>query len=296
MSERCAAAAGLPDLPARPADGHKGTFGTVLVVGGSVGMIGAPALVARAAFRMGVGLVKVATAGEVLHQVIGLEPSATGVVLPGDPSEALAAIGRADPEKSAVLAIGPGLGVTAETIALVEGCLADPSRAVVLDADGLNALAVRLASGCLVPGTLPGRLVVTPHPGEFARLAHPLGIRLSGTDPAEREGAARALAEALGATVVLKGQGTVVAASCDRLYVNESGHSAMGTGGSGDVLTGVIASLIAQGLDPFNAARLGVYLHGRAAESWVARYADRGMLARELTDALTEAVAGYVSS
>ncbi|MEQ9453483.1 MAG: NAD(P)H-hydrate dehydratase [Phycisphaeraceae bacterium] len=280
-------------LPPRPQDAHKGTFGTVLVVGGSIGMIGAPALVARAAFRTGVGRVKIAAPAEVLHPIIALEPSATGFILPEDPKEALAAIDRADPEKKAILAIGPGLGITRTTQSIVEHLLADQPRAVVLDADGINALASLLRQRCLIPGSTPPRLVLTPHPGEFGRLASALGIDASPTDPVQRPHAAQALAEALSATVVLKGHKTQIAATCNRAAENNTGSAALATGGTGDVLTGTIASLLAQGMDPFNASRLAVHLHGRAADLWSQHHTDRGLLARELADHLTQAIANH---
>ncbi|QDU71140.1 NAD(P)H-hydrate dehydratase [Mucisphaera calidilacus] len=287
--------ADLPPMPLRPEDGHKGTFGTVIVVGGSVGMIGAPALAATAAFRVGVGLVRIAAPAGVLHHAVGLEPSATGFVLPDEPGEALAAIDRADPEQQAVLAIGPGMGMSRSTQEIVEALLAHQPRAVVLDADGLNALAALCARSCLAGGTLPSRLVLTPHPGEFGRLASALHIKGSATDPDQRPAAAQALAEQLAATVVLKGNRSVVAATCNRVAINQTGNAVMAAGGSGDVLTGVIAGLLAQGMDPYNAARLGAHLHGLSADLWRERNTDRGMLARELADGLTRAIGAYAS-
>ena len=250
----------VPPCPARPADAHKGTFGTVIVVGGCPEMIGAPALCAAAALRSGVGLVRIATDRNVLPTAIAIEPGATGIILETDIASAKAAIDDADPNRSAVLAIGPGLGSQSHLRQLVLELLAG-DRAAVLDADGLNLLAT-------TPDALPKgdrRLVMTPHPGEFAKLAQPLGIDLSATDPVQRPSAAAALARHYHAVAVLKGPDTVVTDG-RQLYVNTTGNCALATAGTGDVLTGLIASLIAQHMSPFNAASLGAYLHGLAAD------------------------------
>lgn len=286
----------LPSLPVRPIDGHKGTFGTVIIVGGSTGMIGAPALSARSAFRMGAGLVKILAPAEALHSILSLEPSATGMIMPDDPGEALHAIQRADPEQQAILAIGPGLGMSRHTQELVEALLSGQPRTTVLDADGLNALASLCARSCLQAGALPRQIVLTPHPGEYGRLAHALHLPShSATEPQQRPDAAKALAETLRATVVLKGHQTVTSATDGRTSLNQTGNVAMAAGGSGDVLTGVIASLLAQGMTPYDAARLGTHLHGLSADLWVSEHADRGLLARELSDGLLHAIKHYAS-
>lgn len=273
-----------PAPPPRPADAHKGTFGTVLIIGGSATMIGAPAIAARAAFRTGSGLVKLATDPAVLPFALTIEPCATGLPLPGALDQQLTRLDAVDPEAKAVLAIGPGMGQANEGYELVVALLRG-RRAVVLDADGLNLLAQ--SDYRHTPGGAP--LVLTPHPGEFRRLATPLGIRHDPTDPTQRRDAAAALAEAHEAVVVLKGRQTVVS-DRQRAYVNESGHSALGTAGSGDVLTGVIASLIGQGMAPFDAATLGVHVHGRAAERWVATQGESGLRALDLCDHLPAAM------
>jgi NAD(P)H-hydrate epimerase len=197
----------IPAAPDRPADGHKGTFGTVIVVGGSATMIGAPALCARAALRGGAGLVKIATDPRVLPFALTIEPCATGIALPRDAGAAMAALDEADRERRAIVAVGPGIGKGKAAEALV-GRLLRGKRTMVLDADGLNLLA---ATGKPRPGGGPA-VVMTPHPGEFSRLAEPLGIRPSATDPASRPAAAEKLARAHRAVVVLKGEHTVV---CD---------------------------------------------------------------------------------
>jgi ADP-dependent NAD(P)H-hydrate dehydratase len=270
----------LPSAPARPAEGHKGTFGTVIVVGGSETMPGAPAICARAAFRCGSGLVKVAASRGVLPGVLMIEPSATGVLLAWDVPSSLEAIEEADPSGRAVVAIGPGLG-TGELTGVLMMALLLGRRGVVLDADGLSLLAT---TGERAPHGR-GPLVLTPHPGEFRRLAEPLGIPGDPTSDDDRPGAAAALARAHEAVVVLKGRRTVVTDG-RALYVNQSGNVALATAGSGDVLTGVIASLMGQGMSPLDAAVLGTHVHGAAADAWAAEFGDRGMLARELADRL----------
>ncbi len=272
----------LPDVPGRPADAHKGTFGTVIVVGGGRTMIGAPALCARAGLRSGAGLVKIATTPDVLPFALTIEPGATGVLLEADADAWRQAIDKADPDNHAVLAVGPGMGLATGGGQKVLSLLRSP-RPVVLDADGLNLLA-RTAR--------PRRhsdaeLVLTPHPGEFKRLAHPLGITESPTDPASRPQAAAQLARAHHGIVLLKGQHTVVTDG-KRLYTNQTGNPALSTAGSGDVLTGLIAALMAQGLPAFDAACLGAHLHGLAADQWAKQHGPRGIRAQDLADALPD--------
>lgn len=277
--------AALAPLPPRPRDGHKGTFGTVIVIGGCPTMIGAPALCASAAFRAGVGLVKLATLADVLPFAIAIEPGTTGIVVRGNVREDLRLLDRADPDGRAVLAVGPGMG-EAWPMTLVSSLLRG-SRPVVLDADGLNRLALL---GRPRPGDAP--LVMTPHPGEFRRLAGPLGITADPTDAKQRPQAAAALALAHRAVVVLKGHRTLVSDGT-RIYENTTGNPALATAGSGDVLTGVIAALIAQGMSLFDAAALGVHLHGLAADLWAKRWGPSGLTARDLALQLPEAFAKH---
>ena len=275
-----------PSPPARPDDAHKGTFGTVIVVGGNATMIGAPAICAAAALRTGVGLVKLATMPDVLPFALTIEPGATGIRLDGNVDRQLAALDEADPERRAVLAIGPGLGRDEAARDMVMALLRG-KRPAVLDADGLNLLAQQ---GGPRPTSGPP-LVMTPHPGEFKRLAQPLRISASPTDAAQRADAAAQLARAHHAVVLLKGPGTIVTDGV-QVYTNGTGNPALATAGSGDVLTGVIASLIAQGQSPFDAASLGAHLHGRAADQWAQCHGPAGLtaltLAQQLPDALQQ--------
>ena len=276
----------VPACPARPADAHKGTFGTVIVVGGCPTMMGAPALCAAAALRGGVGLAKIATDAATLATAIAIEPGATGIILGADApgaADGVAAIDEADPSGRAVLALGPGMGSGAQAAALLLKLLGG-KRTAVLDADGLNLLA---ATGDIRPAT-GGELVMTPHPGEFARLAEPLGITAGAMDPAERPAAAAELARRHRAVVVLKGSRSIVSDGVF-CYDNTTGNPALATAGSGDVLTGLIAALLAQNLSPFDAAVLGTYLHGLAADAFAARCGPSGLTARHLAELLPEA-------
>ena len=274
----------LPPCPDRPADSHKGMFGRVVVIGGSPTMPGAAGLCASAALRGGCGLATVAAPAGVLETILSIEPSATGLYRPDELGQLQKEFDKLDPSSKAVLAIGPGLGQSRDVQRLV-GTFISANRRVVLDADGLNALA---ENGKVRSKALP-ELVLTPHPGEFARLARPLGIQVSGTDPQQRPEAAMKLAQAQRCIVVLKGHGTVVTDG-ERLYMNTTGNPALATAGSGDVLTGLIASLIAQGMTPFDASVLGVYLHGMAGDLWAQQHGPSGMTGRDLIGLLPQAM------
>lgn len=277
-----------PPPPARPAESHKGTFGTVIVVGGSPAMIGAPAICAAAALRTGAGLVKLATPPTILPPALTIEPGATGILLEGSLEDELAAIDQADPSQTGVLALGPGLGTSEAAGARVHALLQGP-RPVVLDADGLNLLATLDAPRPRSEPDAAPELVMTPHPGEFERLARPLEITHSPTALDQRPAAAVELARAHRAVVLLKGRHTLVTDG-ERLFRNATGNPALATAGSGDVLTGIIASLIAQGMPPFDAACLGAHVHGLAADRWAHRHGPAGLAALELTRELPDAL------
>lgn len=277
----------IPTLPRRPADGHKGLYGTVLVIAGGRGMAGAAALAGASALRSGAGLVRVACPAEVQPTVASFEPSymtyplhcgSDGLVRNRENQEILAElIAAAD-----VVAIGPGLGRGPDVEGFVAWLLETTDRPMVLDADGLNALATiglgRL-EGCRQP------VVLTPHPGECARLA---GLEVAAVQ-ADREAAAVALAGRSPQLVVaLKGAGTVVTDG-RRAYVNTTGNPGMATGGTGDVLTGVIAALLGQGLPAFEAAVLGTYVHGLAGDIARDQNGVVGMIAGDVVDALPDA-------
>jgi len=267
-------------VPQRPAEGHKGTFGYVLVVAGSPGYTGAAALTALGAARSGAGVVLLAVP-EAVHQVVEtLVPEVVTRALPCDRDgrlapEALGAIMELAARCRSVAA-GPGLGVTEGTAQLVRQLVQRCPLPLVLDADGLNALAGDL--GPLGRAKVP--IILTPHPGEMGRL---LGVSASQVQ-ADRPAAARRLAEETGAVVVCKGAHSLVAEGDGLLRVGLTAHPALATAGSGDVLTGAIAGLLAQGVRPAQAAGLGVALHGWAGEMVAARRGTAGVLAGELAD------------
>jgi NAD(P)H-hydrate epimerase len=250
----------LPTLAPRRADSHKGDFGRILVVAGSRGMSGAAVLCGSAALRGGAGLVRIALPAEILPIVAVANPCYMTAALPHDEQGRLSH--AAEPELLAlikvndVVAAGPGLGLSEGTARLIHALL-QTDKPLVLDADGLNAL--QGDTGPLRNRKAP--LIVTPHPGEFARLIH----RDIATVQSQREELAVSFAAEHALVLVLKGHGTLVTDG-RRLYRNKSGNPSMAKGGSGDVLTGLIAALSGQGLEAFQAACLGVCLHGMAGD------------------------------
>jgi NAD(P)H-hydrate epimerase len=251
----------VPRLAPRAADSHKGDFGRVLIVTGSRGMSGAAVLCATAALRGGAGLVRAAVPADILAIVAAGNPCYMTAPLPCDDRGRLAPEAEAEvlalAAASDVIAAGPGLGHTPAVAAVVRALLAKAQGPLVLDADALNVLAGQTEAlrGRAVPP------VLTPHPGEFGRL---LGRKVS-AEPAERRDLAVRFAAEHGVVLLLKGHGTVVTDG-RRVYVNTTGNPGMATGGSGDVLTGLIAALLGQHLEPFAAAQLGAYLHGLAGD------------------------------
>lgn len=274
----------LAPLPRRAEDAHKSDVGRIAVIGGcddDTMMIGAPALTANAAMRSGAGLVQLFVPETIRTAVGVLAPGATIRTLPYDASSLLDAIFefRAD-----VVAVGPGLGRSLKPAVLVE-FLTRFTGSVVVDADALNRLA---ETGSFSPPR-PQRIVMTPHPGEARRLLTARGDdRTIDQTGASRRAAACALVAAWGFVAVLKGRGTVVTDG-HRLYVNETGNAGMATGGTGDVLTGVIAALIGQGLTGFDAAMLGVYLHGLAGDFAAEELGRWSLTAGDLIEYLPEA-------
>jgi len=267
-------------LPPRPPDAHKGDAGRLLVVAGSLGKTGAAHLALLGALRGGAGLVTLATREEVLPFALAGRPEAMSLPLIGagplaraDLEPLLAAARQAD-----AAVIGPGIPRGPETAVLLRGFLAGAGIPAVLDADALNAIA---GEGAL-SGELPAGLVLTPHPGEMARLCG------QGVDDVQRDriGVAAAGAARWGATVVLKGARTVVADRSGPPAVIPTGNAGMASGGTGDVLAGLVGALLAGGLPPFAAARVGAWVHGRAGDLAARRWGERGLLAGDLADAL----------
>jgi len=276
----------LPELPPRPANGHKGMFGRVLIVGGHDDMIGAPAMAGTSALRMGAGLVQVAVPRGILLSILSITPELIGLGLgKGVGSELIEAA-----EKANSIVLGPGLGQTADAKARVAR-LTQMDKPMVIDADGLNIL----AAGKKWPANFKARAVLTPHPGEMARLGKLFGQTKVPSDDEGRMKIALKAAEEFGQVIVLKGQHTIVTDG-QRAYVNQTGDSSLSKAGTGDVLSGIIGALLGQKMERFEAACLGVHLHGRAGEIAGKRLGQRCVLAREVIDALPQAVKEHESA
>jgi NAD(P)H-hydrate epimerase len=251
-------------LPPRPRDSHKGANGHVLCIGGDHGSGGAIVLCAQAALRTGAGLASVATRAAHVPALLARQPEAMAHAV--ESADALAPLFA----RASIIAIGPGLGQGAWGRAMLAAALA-ASKPLVLDADALNLLAA-------APRALPAGTILTPHPGEAARLLDSDIASVQG----DRNAAARALVQRYGAVVVLKGAGTIVAAPGRIPRVVAAGNPGMATGGMGDLLTGVIAALRAQGLDAFDAASCGALLHAHAGDLAAREDGMRGLLPSDL--------------
>jgi ADP-dependent NAD(P)H-hydrate dehydratase len=275
----------IPKLKPRAVDAHKGDFGKVCIIAGSVGMSGAAALAGRSALRAGAGLVRVAMPKSVLPIVASIEPSFTTIPVAEDgagriSTRAINTILDAVSENDA-LAFGPGVGTSGDLVSVLETLLAQEGLRLVIDADGLNNLS-RIKDW---PGRLRAELILTPHPGEMKRLWSGL---FREPVPAERQEQAGQLSRRTGSIVVLKGAGTVVTDG-EKVYVNETGNPGMATAGSGDVLTGVITALMGQGLSNFDAAVLGVYIHGLAGDIAAEKIGQVSLMTTDIIGALSEA-------
>jgi len=275
----------IPKLKPRATDAHKGDFGKVCIIGGSIGMSGAAALAGRSALRAGAGLVRVAVPKSVLPIVASIEPCFTTIAMPEDnlgriSSRAISSILNAASQNDAV-AFGPGIGTSGDLRAILEALLGQEGLRLVIDADGLNNL-----SGITNwPELLKAKPILTPHPGEMKRLWKGLFREQL---PQDRQQQATKLAQRTKSIVVLKGAGTVVTDG-EKIYVNQTGNPGMATAGSGDVLTGVITALLVQGLSDFDAAVLGVHIHGLAGDIAAERLGQISLIATDIAQALTEA-------
>lgn len=269
----------LASLPPRQAESHKGSYGSVVAVAGSLSYRGAAALCTEGALRMGAGLVYLASVDPVLQMVLTRTPEVC--CLPCrttrqggiDPANA-ATLHDHFERKNAVLLVGPGLGDSAPKI--LRALFRDPGpwRAAVLDADALTALAADPRM------ELPQGTVLTPHPGEAARL---LGRDVTAADvQANRPGAVQALAQRYRCVAVLKGNNTLIAGPGGAMWRNPTGNPGLARGGSGDVLAGMIAALLAQGLRPIEAACCAVWLHGAAADLTAKRLGQMTMLPQDI--------------
>lgn len=269
----------------RPDDSNKGTLGSLLCICGSYGMAGAAIMAGKAALRCGIGLLKIAVpksiypvcATNILESVYyPLEETSNGVISSKSTDFLLEKC-----EKSSAVVIGCGLSVCDDTKNLVQSVITNCEKPLVIDADALNCI-------CNKPEilkNLKAPAIITPHPGEMARLLHstPKTVNLN------RENTAIDFAKKFGVVTVLKGAGTIIASPDGEVYINHTGNSGMATGGSGDILSGIIGSLLAQGASPINAAAAGVFLHGTIGDLAAEKLGKISMLPTDMIDMIPTA-------
>lgn len=269
----------------RPDDSNKGTLGSLLCICGSYGMAGAAIMAGKAALRCGIGLLKIAVpksiypvcATNILESVYyPLEETSNGVISSKNTDFLLEMC-----EKSSAVVIGCGLSVCDDTKNLVQSVITNCEKPLVIDADALNCICNKpeILKNLKVPA------IITPHPGEMARLLHstPKTVNLN------RENTAIDFAKKFGVVTVLKGAGTIIASPDGEVYINHTGNSGMATGGSGDVLSGIIGSLLAQGAAPINAAAAGVFLHGTIGDLAAEKLGKISMLPTDMIDMIPTA-------
>ncbi len=288
----------LPKLNSRRKNTHKGNYGRVLVLAGSPGMTGAAYLCSKAALRSGSGIVTLGTP-KSLNYI--METKLTCVMtypLPETKALTLSNKGREEImklcEKHDVVALGPGLSQQPETKNLILWLIKTIDRTIVIDADGLNALTGSLS----ILYKIKKNIVLTPHPGEMARL-----IKLGSAKDVQKkrlniatqfvQSVHKKLGEGRSFVLVLKGDKTIVAADHRKTYINHTGNPGMATAGAGDVLTGIIVSLIGQGLGEFDASQLGVYVHGLAGDMASKKKGESSMIASDMLDFLPDAFMRY---
>lgn len=280
----------LPRLPSRAKDSHKGTFGKVLILAGSVGMSGAAVLAGMGALRGGAGLVQIACPAAIQHVIASGSPCYLTLGLTHDSTGELTAaslekLNSILPAVQAV-AIGPGMGRGPDVIQALQHLITHYAGPIIIDADGLHAFTILHQAGKIHDRKVP--LTFTPHPGEFAQMT---GLTSQLIQADRKQQALRYVMEHK-VLLVLKGQGTIVTDG-QRMYVNTTGNAGMAKGGSGDVLTGLIASLAAQGMAPLEAAQAAVYLHGYAGDLAAASLSEQAMLPTDLVESLPMAFRKY---
>jgi NAD(P)H-hydrate epimerase len=274
------------EMPVRPADAHKGNFGHVLVIGGSVGKTGASAMAAQAALRVGAGLVTLAIPSS-LNPI--MEQKLTEVMtapLPETPVQTLSLTAEKDlldlAQDKSVVILGPGLSTHPETQELVRKLLDSLRLPIVLDADGINALGGHMQQFAQTNT----QIVLTPHPGEMGRLLGVTSQKVQGN----RLETARAFAQQHHVWLILKGAHTIIADPVGNLFINPTGNEGMATAGTGDVLAGMLGGFISQGLDPLQASKVGVYLHGLAGDLAAGQKGTRSMIAGDLIECIPLAI------
>lgn len=269
----------------RPDDSNKGTLGSLLCICGSYGMAGAAIMAGKAALRCGIGLLKIAVpksiypvcATNILESVYyPLEETSNGVISSKNTDFLLEMC-----EKSSAVVIGCGLSVCDDTKNLVQSVITNCEKPLVIDADALNCI-------CNKPEilkNLKAPAIITPHPGEMARLLHSTPKTVN----SNRENTAINFAKKFGVVTVLKGAGTIIASPDGEVYINHTGNSGMATGGSGDILSGIIGSLLAQGASPINASAAGVFLHGTIGDLAAEKLGKISMLPTDMIDMIPTA-------
>jgi NAD(P)H-hydrate epimerase len=265
-------------LPRRQKDGHKGTFGHLLVIAGSLGKSGAAVMTSESGLRGGAGLVTLACP-KVIQPIVASQLKEVMTLpisdLNGESNLlALEDVQRAITDKQA-LAIGPGLGSGREVFGLVRRLVQDTNLPMVIDADGLNALCGHTK---ILQRKTDQAIIITPHPGEMSRLLEVTPEKVQ----SDRIAVAKTFASKFNVVVVLKGARTLIASPDGQTFINSTGHAGMASGGMGDVLTGLIGSLLAQGFSAKEAATLGAYLHGLAADRLFGKFGDAGLIATDL--------------
>lgn len=269
----------------RPDDSNKGTLGSLLCICGSYGMAGAAIMAGKAALRCGIGLLKIAVpksiypvcATNILESVYyPLEETSNGIISSKNTDFLLEMC-----EKSSAVVIGCGLSVCDDTKNLVQSVITNCEKPLVIDADALNCI-------CNKPEilkNLKAPAIITHHPGEMARLLHSTPKAVN----SNRENTAIDFAKKFGVVTVLKGAGTIIASPDGEVYINHTGNSGMATGGSGDILSGIIGSLLAQGASPINAAAAGVFLHGTIGDLAAEKLGKISMLPTDMIDMIPTA-------
>jgi len=278
-------------IPKRKAMSHKGSYGSVFIVGGSPGMTGAPLLAGRGSLRSGAGIVRIGVPENLRDITDAASPETITIGLKECESGTLSI--EALPhiieywQKSQVLALGPGLSTNAETVDLVKTLIAKIKKIkngppLIIDADALNAVSndVSILKNSKTP------IIITPHPGELARITKKSTAEIQ----KKRAETARSISRKLGVVIVLKGAYTIVARPKGEVFLNTTGNPGMASAGMGDVLTGIIASLVAQGVSPFEAALSGVYLHGLAGDISAKIKGEHGLIASDVIEALPYAI------
>jgi len=286
-------------IPPRRKYSHKGDYGHVLVIAGSRGKTGAALMAAKACLRSGSGLVTLAVPESLMDIFQGRVTEEMTLPLPDDgrgmiSSKAIDVILNFAAQKIDVIAIGPGIGVSHDTEKVVTELIQRSTVPLVIDADGINSIALsverRASSRVLKKAKSP--IILTPHPGEMARLlrnCRTVALSHCCTSEKDRINTAMALSKETGAYIVLKGVPTIVSEPEGRAFINTTGNPGMATAGSGDVLTGIIASLLGQGLNPEEASLLGVYLHGLAGNAVAKEKGEHSLIAHDIIDFLPDA-------